>query len=83
MLITSEDGNNTRVHIHGCSRKAKKEHKRISSASFYSFKYVHMLYVANTRIYTKEFQNEMERKASNCILMLVPGHVKGALFPLN
>jgi hypothetical protein len=54
MLITSEDGNNTRVHIHGCSRKAKKEHKRISSASFYSFKYVHMLYVANTRIYTKE-----------------------------
>jgi hypothetical protein len=74
MLITSEDGNNdTRVHIHGCTRKAKKKniYKRISSC-FILFFQVHMLYVANTRIYTKEFQNEMVRKAGNCIHMLVP-----------
>jgi hypothetical protein len=47
-------------------KKKKKKKKKKSRQLHFILNFqvhiiVHVLYVANTRIYTKEFQNEMER----------------------
>jgi len=47
-------------------KQDKKKSRQLQFILNFQVHIVVLLYVANTRIYTKEFQNKTERKAGKC-----------------